>query len=66
MLNDKYKDYVHFVNDLTDFCPLLEMIPKKDYKDFMKKYGEPQILHNINAIQHIEKMHIEKLNEKKT
>jgi len=65
-LNDKYKDYVHFVNDLTDFCPLLEMIPKKDYKDFMKKYGEPQILHNINAIQHIEKMHIEKLNEKKT
>jgi hypothetical protein len=52
-LNDKYKDYVHFVNDLTDFCPLLEMVPKKDYKDLMKNYGESQILNNISAIQHI-------------
>jgi hypothetical protein len=56
-LNDKYKDYVHFVSDLNDFCPLLENIPKKDYKDFMKNYGELQILNNINAIQHIEKIH---------
>ena len=52
-LNDKYKDYIHFVNDLTDFCPLLEMVPKKDYKDLMKNYGEAQILNNISAIQHI-------------
>ena len=56
-LNEKYKDYVHFVNDLNDFCPLLEMIPKKDYKDMMKTYGESQILNNINAIQYIEKIH---------
>jgi hypothetical protein len=56
-LNDKYKDYVHFVSDLNDFCPLLECVPKKDYKEFMKNYGELQILNNINAIQHIEKIH---------
>jgi hypothetical protein len=56
-LNDKYKDYVHFVSDLNDFCPLLENIPKKDYKEFMKNYGELQILNNINAIQHIEQIH---------
>ena len=40
-------------NDLTDFCPLLELVPKKDYKDLMKNYGESQILNNISAIQHI-------------
>ena len=56
-LNDKYKDYVHFVNDLTDFCPLLEMVPKKDYKDLMKNYGEGQIMNNISAIQHIANMY---------
>jgi len=56
-LNDKYKDYVHFVNDLTDFCSLLEMVPKKDYKDLMKNYGEAQILNNISAIQHISNMY---------
>ena len=56
-LNDKYKEYVHFVSDLNDFCPLLENIPKKDYKDFMKNYGELQILNNIHAIQYIEKIH---------
>jgi rubrerythrin len=33
------------------------MMPKKDYKDFMKNYGESQISHNLNAIQHIEKIH---------
>jgi len=54
-LNEKYKDFVHFVNDLNDFCPLLEQIPKKNYKDMMKSYAESQILHNIIAIQHIEK-----------
>jgi hypothetical protein len=59
-LNEKYKDYVHFVNDLNDFCPLLEMIPKKDYKQFMKSYGESQILHNISSFQHIEKIHQER------
>jgi hypothetical protein len=58
-LNEKYKEYLHFVNDLNDFCPLLEMIPKKDYKQFMKSYGESQILHNISSIQHIEKIHQE-------
>lgn len=56
-LNEKYKDYVHFVNDLSDFCPLLEMIPKKNYKEMMKAYGEPLILQNLNAIQHIENIH---------
>jgi len=56
-LNEKYKDYVHFVNDLSDFCPLLEMIPKKDYKQLMNSYGESQILHNLTAIQHIQKLH---------
>ena len=56
-LNEKYKDYVHFVNDLSDFCPLLEMIPKKDYKEMMKTYGETQISQNLTAIQHIQKIH---------
>jgi len=55
-LNEKYKDYVHFVNDLSDFCPLLELFPKKDYSEFLTVYAEPQILHNINAIQYIEKI----------
>jgi hypothetical protein len=63
-LNDKYKDYIHFVNDLTDFCPLLEMVPKKDYKDLMKNYGEGQILNNISAIQHIASIDERKFNEK--
>jgi len=35
-LNEKYKDYVHFVNDLGDFSPLLEIILKKDFKEMMK------------------------------
>jgi hypothetical protein len=60
-LNEKYKDYVHFVNDLNDFCPLLEMVPKKDYKEFMKTYGEQQILHNITSIKHIEKLNENKI-----
>jgi len=64
-LNDKYKDYVHFVNDLTDFCPLLEMVPKKNYKDLMKNYGEAQILNNISAIQHIATIHENQSNENK-
>jgi hypothetical protein len=59
-LNEKYKDFVHFVNDLNDFCPLLEMIPKKGYKELMTHYGESQIIHNIQSLQHIEKQHIEK------
>jgi len=63
-LNDKYKDYIHFVNDLTDFCPLLEMVPKKDYKDLMKNYGEGQIMNNISAIQHIASIDQRKFNEK--
>ena len=54
-----FKAITSFVNDLSDFCPLLEMIPKKDYKQFMKSYGESQILHNISSIQHIEKIHQE-------
>jgi hypothetical protein len=62
-LNEKYKDYVHFVNDLSDFCPLLEIFPKKDYNEFLKSYAEPQILQNINAIQMIEKIEKSK-NEK--
>ena len=45
------------MNDLNDFCPLLENPPKKDYKEMMKSYGESQILHNINAIQNIEQIH---------
>ena len=61
-LNEKYKDFVHFVNDLNDFCPLLELIPKKSYKEMMKLYAESQILHNITSIQHIEKMHNETQN----
>lgn len=60
-LNEKYKDYVHFVNDLSDFCPLLEMIPKKNYKEMMKTYGEPLILQNLNAIQHIQNIHTESI-----
>jgi len=56
-LNEKYKDYVHFVNDLSDFCPLLELFPKKDYNDFMKTYAESQILHNVNALQYIKTLH---------
>jgi hypothetical protein len=63
-LNEKYKDYVHFVNDLSDFCPLLEMIPKKDYKEMMKTYGESQISQNLNAIQHIQKLHETQINLK--
>lgn len=68
-LNEKYKDYVHFVNDLSDFCPLLEIIPKKNYKEMMKTYGEPLILQNLNAIHHIQNIDSEliqkKLNENK-
>ena len=64
-LNEKYKDFVHFVNDLNDFCPLLEPIPKKSYKEMMKLYAETQILHNITAIQYIEKNLNETLNENK-
>lgn len=60
-LNEKYKDYVHFVNNLNDFCPLLEMVPKKDFKEFMTTYAENQILHNIQSIQYIEKLHTESL-----
>lgn len=59
-LNDKYKDVIHFVNNLTDFCPLLEMVPKQSFSDFIKVYGENQVNQNIQAI-----LHIEKLNEKK-
>lgn len=55
-LNEKYKDYIHLVNDLTDFCPLLEMIPKKPYEHLTKTYGEPLILHNIQSIQYIEQL----------
>jgi hypothetical protein len=60
-LNEKYKDYVHFVNDLIDFCPLLEMVPKKEYETLMKTYGESQILHNVQTIQYIETIENEKL-----
>lgn len=60
-LNEKYKDYVHFVNDLSDFCPLLELFPKKDYNDFMKTYAESQILHNVNALQYIKTLHDESI-----
>jgi hypothetical protein len=60
-LNEKYKDYVHFVNDLSDFCPLLEMVPKRDFKEFMSNYAENQILHNINSIKYIEKLHNESI-----
>jgi len=59
-LNEKYKDFIHFVNDLNDFCPLLEMVPKKSYKEMMMHYGESQIANNIHALQYIEKQHIEK------
>jgi hypothetical protein len=61
-LNEKYKDYVHFVNDLNDFCPLLENIPKKNYKQLMNSFAESQISHNINAFQNIEKLHQAELN----
>ena len=60
-LNEKYREYIHFVNDLNDFCPLLEMIPKKSYKDMMKQYGEPQIIQNMNALQYIQKLHIDNI-----
>jgi hypothetical protein len=63
-LNEKYKDFIYFVNDLNDFCPLLEIIPKKKYREFMTQYGESQIINNIQALQHIEKQHIEKQVEK--
>jgi hypothetical protein len=59
-LNEKYENVVHFVHDINDFCPLLEHYPKLSYEDFMKQYGNAQILHNINSI-----LYIEKLNEKK-
>ena len=54
-LNEKYKDYIHFVNDLSDFCPLLENIQKKTYIEF-SSYSESQILHNLNAFKQIEKL----------
>lgn len=63
-LNEKYKDYIHFVNDLSDFCPLLELFPKKDYNDFMKTYAESQILHNVNALQYIKTLHDESIKTK--
>jgi hypothetical protein len=55
-LNEKYENVVHFVNDLSDFCPLLEQYPKLSYGDFMKQYGDSQILHNINSILYIDKL----------
>ena len=64
-LNEKYKDYIHFVNDLSDFCPLLEIFPKKDYNDFMKTYAESQILHNVNALQYIKSLHDESIKTEK-
>jgi len=60
-LNEQYKNVVHFVKKLNDFCPLLEQFPKIGYTEFMKQYGEEQILHNLNSI-----LYIKKLNEKKT
>lgn len=57
-LNEKYKDYVHFVKELCDFCPLLENQNKKNYKEFTVEYIENQVLHNLNAFIQIEKLNL--------
>lgn len=59
-LNEKYNDYVYFVNRLSDFSLLLEQPPKKKYFQLMEDFGIQQIRSNVEGIQYAEI----KLNEK--
>ena len=59
-LNEKYNDFVYFVQRLSDFSLLLEQPPKKTYIELTEQFGINQIRNNIECIQYAEI----KLNEK--
>lgn len=54
-MNRKYSPYVHFVEKLTDFNPLLEIEPRGNYIQLMKDFGSKMIEENIRGIRYAEK-----------
>lgn len=49
-MNRKYDPYVHFVKELSDFCPLFEIQKRSNYLKLMDDFGKKSIENCIKSI----------------